>query len=1118
MEIIKDYLPYKKLLKHFLNGEYPISVEGPDGFFLAILIDSLKKYHKGEFLIVLPTEKEAKELYRDLYLMDTEITYLPSWESIPYSGINPQASIFGERSKCLCGILTGKIKILITSLRAFLIPVPPPEYMKKRIISLKMNDSIDPVSLETELQALGFLRVSRVGFPGEFALRGEVLDIFPYGYDEAVRIVFDFNIIENIKYFDPSTQFTTGKLDKFLIFPVKEVHWTDERISELKRKSDIDKNVIEELQQKHETNGEELYFPSSFKNSFSILDYMSDNCVVFYKDKERLDNSFRLLKKEFVDLYKKYRFDRKMKLPLPDTLILDFGIMFAKKKRSIIFPSIGKKSDVDSFSVKFHYDGPRSFFGNVKYLKEELGSLIDNKYKVFIFAESESQAKRIEHLLRDFDITIINNNISSGFSLPDLNFIAIQENEIFGRRKRIPGLSKKIISKPIDTFVDLNPGDYVVHINYGIGKFLGIERIEALGTNRDYIKLEYSGDEIIFIPIEQVNLIQKYIGQGGGRPSLDKIGGKSWENRKNRVKKSVEDLAERLLLLYSKRKKAKGFAYPHDTDWQVEFEASFPFEETRDQLKSIEEIKIDMESPKPMDRLLCGDVGYGKTEIAMRAAFKAVSSGKQVAVLAPTTVLAEQHYENFIERFKRFPVEIAMLSRFVPKSKQKKVLEKLLNGSVDLVIGTHRLLQKDVIFKNIGLFVIDEEQRFGVKDKEKLKEYKTSIDSLSLSATPIPRTLHMSLLKIRDMSILSTPPQNRLPIETFIEEFSDSTIRDAIRRETQRNGQVFYLHNRVESLDIVRLFLEKLVPEVIIRTAHGRMNSSELEDVMHDFIHGNFQVLVSTTIIENGIDIPNVNTIIIDRADMYGISQLYQLRGRVGRSDKLAYAYLLYPQGKPLTEIAMKRLKIISNFTELGSGFKIALKDLEVRGAGNLLGRQQSGEIASIGFDLYLRLLDRAISELSDDKKDEVEEVFLELEYSGFIPDSYIESPMAKMEIYKKISSITTEEELGRIVGELEDKFGSLPEEIQSLLSIAEIRIICKKLSIVSLKEKSGKISITFGRVSKISVNKVLKLIKENAGRVFLDSKNPQILNLRIGAVELTEKSEFIREKLASLL
>jgi transcription-repair coupling factor (superfamily II helicase) len=518
-----------------------------------------------------------------------------------------------------------------------------------------------------------------------------------------------------------------------------------------------------------------------------------------------------------------------------------------------------------------------------------------------------------------------------------------------------------------------------------------------------------------------------------------------------------------------------------------------------------------------MDRLVCGDVGYGKTEVAVRACFKAIMGGKQTAFLAPTTILTEQHYENFKERFVQFPVRIAMLSRFVDKKNARKVLEQLKSGEIDLLVGTHRIIQKDVVFRNLGFLVIDEEQRFGVKDKERLKELKANVDCLTLSATPIPRTLHMSLLKIRDMSLLATPPANRHPIETTVEEYNEERLSQAIRSEAERGGQVFYLHNRIESLRETQIKIQRLVPEMLVETAHGQMDGQVLEDVMHRFVHGGFHILVSTTIIENGIDIPNVNTIIIDRADMYGVSQLYQLRGRVGRSDRVAYAYLFYPRDRALSEVAMKRLQVISDFTELGSGFKIAMKDMEIRGAGNLLGREQSGDIYSVGFDLYMRLLDEAVKKLENEHYEAETETLMELEYSGFIPDTWIDSAQEKMDVYKKIASVSSREDLESLSSELADRFGPAPDEAASLLALAELRIICRELSISSLRERNGLVRTEFGKVSKVKVDRLIRLMKESAGKVKLDPKQPNVVIFAAGNIGLKEKSEFIREKLASL-
>ncbi|HTO22016.1 MAG TPA: transcription-repair coupling factor, partial [Spirochaetia bacterium] len=776
-------------------------------------------------------------------------------------------------------------------------------------------------------------------------------------------------------------------------------------------------------------------------------------------------------------------------------------------------------------------DGPRSFFGNFTFFREEVEISLKNGYKVFIFAVYDVQADRLRHILRDLPVEILPQSISGGFALPQEKVLAIQEAEIFGRKRRIPRSVGTARTASIESFVELEQGDLVVHVNYGIGQFLGIERIsaaksvpDAAGTTarneRDYITLEYADGEKLFIPIEQVNLVQRYIGQEGKRPMLDSLGGKSWQRRKEKARQAVEELAHGLLELYSRRKAEPGFAFAPDTDWQSEFEAAFPYQETEDQLRCIDEVKHDMEAPVAMDRLVCGDVGYGKTEIALRAAFKAVMNGRQVALLAPTTILVEQHLETFTERFSRFPVKIAMLSRFRSAAETKKAVAAIAAGDVDIAIGTHRLIQKDVKFRNLGLLVVDEEQRFGVKHKERLKQIKTSVDCLTLTATPIPRTLNMSLMKVRDMSILNTPPQNRLPIETFVMEFNDELVARAIRQEIERGGQVYYLHNRVETITEIHAFLQGLVPEVSIVVAHGQMADDELEEVMHSFVHGERQMLLSTTIIENGLDIPNVNTIIIDRADMFGVSQLYQLRGRVGRAGIPAFAYLFYPDRRALSEIAMKRLRIISDHTELGSGFKIALKDLEIRGAGNILGREQHGHILSVGYDLYLKMLDEAVAALSRSKdgREEAPEVYMELEYSGFIPDSYIPDPMEKMEVYKKIAGISTSEELDRAYREIEDRFGPIPDEMQSVLALAEIRIICRRLFITSIKESAGTLRVEFSKLSKVSVDRVVRMVKEGAGRVALDPRMPNFLLLKTGSIGLKEKSEFLKDRLAQLL
>ena len=1120
-----------EIQKALKEDKFPLEIENAEGSFTAILFSFIFAAQTGNIFAIVPTDTEAALLSADLESAgfpsenNCAVSVFPWWGGLPYRDMAPQSAVFGERIEVLTSIVGGKKGIVIIPERAFLSPVPPPDYIKQLLVTFSPGGIINTTALAEKLTGYGYTRVPRVQLRGEFALRGEILDIQMGNEDKTYRILFDFDRIESIKRFDPLSQSSLEKVSELTIHPLKEVLWTDDRIDALSRNlqnfqefSSGGKAILEELITRRTTSGEELLFPLAFEKPATLADYLcgaDDSGMLICLDRERLENAQESLEREYHSLYTKFKGEREV--PLPERILLNFKDLLFPFPRRVSFMGIKGSGEEGALRINAACDPARSFFGNIDYLKEEFASLKKQGWNLAIAAESDVQASRIAELVKDEDVSTGAFPFSAGFALPDIKFMLIQENEIFGRRRRPPKSLKTVRSAAIDTFVELNPGDHVVHVNYGIGLFKGIERIKALGHERDYINIEYAGEETVFVPIEQVNLVQRYIGNEGRAPRLDILGSKSWENRKGRVKKSVEDIAEKLITLYSKRRQAQGFAFPKDSEWQTMFEAAFPFEETEDQLRCVEEIKADMEKPHPMDRLVCGDVGYGKTEVAVRACFKAIMGGKQVAFLAPTTILTEQHFNNFQERFNQFPVKLAMLSRFVDRKKTKKILEELKKGEIDLLVGTHRIIQKDVVFKNLGFIVIDEEQRFGVKDKERLKELKTNLDCLTLSATPIPRTLHMSLLKIRDMSLLATPPRNRHPIETTIDEYNEDRLAQAIRRETERSGQVFFLHNRIETLRETRIKIQRLLPEMLVEIAHGQMDGQELEDVMHRFIHGGFHVLVSTTIIENGIDIPNVNTIIIDRADMYGVSQLYQLRGRVGRSDRVAHAYLFYPKDKALSEVAMKRLQVISDFTELGSGFKIAMKDMEIRGAGNLLGREQSGDIYSVGFDLYIRLLDDAVRKLEDENYEAETETLMELEYSGFVPDSYIDSAQEKMEIYKKIAAVRTHEELESLNSEMLDRFGPPPDEAASLLALAELRIICRELSISSLKERGGMVRTEFGKVAKVKVDRLIRLMKESSGKVKLDPKHPNVLIFSIGNIGLKEKSEFIREKLATL-
>ena len=1185
-ELLHNWSGFKSAVSEILSpdAKFPLNVQGVQGSLFSFMIDEIcRDAHlktlqsaqysassrkmpglssfSSDFLIVVPTESEAADIYNDFKTIDekSEVFVFPSWGTVPYRPAAKGSVTFGKRAGVLAQLAhpdntTGfkdHSRIFIFTQRSFMSPLPPPEYLKSLCFTLRKGDHLNTTRIADNLAALGYTRVPKVNVRGEFSLRGEVLDIFLPNDEHAVRVIFDFDQIEHIRDFDADTQSTVGNREKVLIYPMKEVVWTADFIARAGDRLDDYQNsavsagvaqgdgvhlpftpgavaqkdrMISELSVSGGCEGEEFFYPLLWDDHHTVLDYLSPDSFVFFFNYDKLENGRLVIRREYERLY---RTSREVFPALPvDTMLLDFDALAEKISRCLLFRTLQKTDDLDSLAVTVSCDPPRSFFGNINYIKEEFANLQGDGWKIVIYTDNENQQLRIHEIFKDFadgdrpgnPLVLIPRPISAGFCIPDLKLLVIQENEIFGRRKYVSKSVSKVKSRAIDTFVELSPGDYVVHVNWGIALFHGIERVRSLGNERDYIKLEYADKEFAFVPIEQVNLVQRYIGNEGDKPRLDRIGSKSWESRKSKVRQAVEDLAQKLIDLYSRRQASAGYAFPKETEWQAAFEASFPYEDTPDQITVTEEIKNDMERPVPMDRLVCGDVGYGKTEIAMRAAFKAVMGGKQVAFLAPTTILAEQHYETCIERFKNFPVRIERLSRFVAPSEQKKMLERLSKGEVDVLVGTHRIIQKDVRFKNLGLMIIDEEQRFGVKDKERLKVMKNNVDCLTLSATPIPRTLHMSLLKIRDMSLLTTPPQNRQAIETVVDEYTDERVAVAIRREIERGGQVFYLHNRVESLMEVRHRIERIVPEVLVDVAHGQMTSAQLEEIFQRFKMGGFHVLIATTIIENGIDIPNVNTIIIDRADMYGVSQLYQLRGRVGRSDRQAYAYLLYPENKALSEVAMKRLQVISDFTELGSGFKIAMKDMEIRGAGNLLGRDQSGDVYSVGFDMYVRLLNEAVNRLTmQGDYQENPEVLMELEYTGFIPDSYIMNPQIKMEIYKKIAAVTDEQEFDAVLGELSDRFGPIPDEVSSLLALAEIRIICRTLSISSIKERQGEVAVEFRQTANLSIDKILRLIKDNPGVVRLNQQHPNVIFIKLGKIGLKEKSEFIREKLSRL-
>ncbi|MDR1256965.1 MAG: DEAD/DEAH box helicase, partial [Spirochaetaceae bacterium] len=853
------------LLTAYSGGSFPLEVAGAENGLRAFIIAAFATNGRPP-LVVAPTEHDAEEITADLRALGAGAALFPGWGTIPYRCPAPSSPVWSERARILSELAAWEQTFpMVTSQRTLMSPLPPPEYTAKQRVLIEAGEALDTPALAARLSGWGYARVQRVQSGGEFAVRGEVVDVMPQAGEDAYRITLDFDRVESIRRFDAAQQTSqSDRLGALGLCPLKEVVWDDERIdclsANVERLPEFSgKNMaasgglIDLLITRGRSDDEALFFPLAFDKPASLLDYCGEAPVIFL-EWERLANAQTALDREYAGLFRNAF--RERPVPAPERLLYNFEALTKNVARRVSFLAIKKSTLPDeapppesdggaarTFTV--NCDPPRSFFGNINYMKDEFAVLLAQGWRVAVAAESNIQVLRISELLKDLidRIAVIQIRLSHGFALPEIKLLVVQEKEIFGFRRRPPRSLQTARSAAIDTFVDLNPGDFVVHINYGIGLFKGIERINALGNERDYIKLEFADEETVFVPIEQVNLVQRYIGSEGSPPRLDKIGSKGWSERKARAKKAAEELAARLIDLYSKRRAARGFAFPPDGEWQALFEANFAFEETEDQARCVEEIKADMESIVPMDRLVCGDVGYGKTEVAVRACFKAVMSGKQAAFLAPTTILAEQHYENFIERFRDFPVRAAMLSRLVDRKTARDVLDGLRNGEIDILVGTHRIIQKDIVFKDLGLMVIDEEQRFGVKDKERLKELKHNVDCLSLSATPIPRTLHMSLLKIRDMSVLATPPRNRRPIETFIDEYDEEKIAKAVRFETERGGQVFYLHNRIESLDEVKARLARLVPEISIETAHGRLDAEELENVMHRFIHGGFHVL-----------------------------------------------------------------------------------------------------------------------------------------------------------------------------------------------------------------------------------------------------------------------------------
>ncbi len=1071
----ESFLKIKKLVA---SDKKKVSVSGLAGSGKSLLLAYLKEQQDCPLLVITPSPEESWKIYEDLtsLLGEKMVRLFPSWEILPYELKIPHSEVIGRRLESLYDLAMGKNPLVVTTIRACMERSIHPEELKKKSIRLNVGESADIDHLSQMLAELGFKRFPQVEEIGNFSTRGGILDVFPYSSPDPIRIEFFGDKIESIRTFAVLDQRSVQKIGSALILPKREVLISDEKLEEAlsKLESEQAESLREKIQFHEEIPGLEWLAALFGLPQAHILDYLSPDSIIFLDEPSLIEGELDQIYEESERLSAEAK-TKGEAVPEPELLWGKPESFFEKMNqfKNINHLSLGEKKDALDVGMR----EPEVFGGNVDLLKRTIKDYRAEGQKVFIFCDNVGQKERLVELLNRYadGIAWQVKNLSEGFSFPEMDLVVLTDHQIFSRyfwRRRKRRFNEGIA---LSSYSALSVRDFVVHIDHGIGRYAGLETLEVDRKKRECLKLLYQGDDKLYVPIEEFNRVHKFVGKEGA-PTLSKLGGTSWENLKKRTKKAIQDMAQELIQLYAERKAKPGIAFSPDTVWQKELEASFIYEETPDQLASIDAVKKDMEQSIPADRLICGDVGYGKTEVGVRAAFKAVMDGKQVAVLVPTTILAQQHFVTFSERLKSFPVNVEMLSRFKSRKEQKEIVSGLKEGRMDVVVGTHRLIQKDVRFKDLGLLIVDEEQRFGVAHKEKIKKLRRLVDVITLTATPIPRTLQLSLLGARDMSIINTPPKERLPIHTEITKFDKKLIADAILREVDRGGQVYFVHNRVQTIEAMYRFLKDLVPQIRIAVAHGQMEENLLEKVMLDFLNRRYDLLLVTSIIESGIDIPSVNTIIIDRADRFGLAQLYQLRGRVGRSNVRAYAYLLIPKVKLLTQSARKRLKALEQFTQLGSGFHLALRDLEIRGAGNLLGAQQHGFIEEVGFDLYCRLLDEAVRELKGEKIERLPEVKIQFDLDIYIPDSYIPDSQQRVEIYKKLSEAKSVEEVKEVEAETVDRFGNPPQEVEDLLNFTRVKIIASHLGIFRLSLKKDSLMLEFSKDKKIGKKEIENL------------------------------------------
>lgn len=1129
MEPIRKSSEFKDIIAGIDRKKFPIAVFGLSESSRSYLIYAVYNQQDKPFLIITHSDVEARKLYEDLCFYLPQVYYFPTKEVVFYNIDAISGDLRWERLKVIREMLNQGKKIIITCVESLASVYVPVELYKNYIFKISVGDKVDFKNISEKLIQCGYERMEMVERRGQFSIRGGIMDIYSPISQEPYRVELFGDEVESIRNFNLESQRSIEKINNIEIFVAKEIIFDRERIQigKSKIKEDL-ASIVEKLKENKNNEGMEKiktitnknletlqetwtfesidsFLPYFYEHTSSFLDY-AKNYFVIVDDIKRCSGKLDSVYFEFLENYKNF-LERGNVLPGQSKMLLDRSELIDEfnHREIIILDAIAKSTKILSpkLIVNFTQITLNNYQGKLELLIEEIKHKKSKNFKILILSGTRARGERLVDTLRDNgiessykdvvneirpgEVVITFGNQLKGFEYPEIKISVISDKEVFGKakRKNIRKTNKKGTSK-IKSFTELRPGDFIVHVNHGIGVYKGIKQLELQGHKKDYLELVYECEDKLYVPVEQLDMVQKYIGSEGKNPKINKLGSSEWNKVKKKAKKSIEEMAEDLIKLYAIRSTLKGYKYSKDTIWQKQFEDEFPYEETPDQLSTIQDIKRDMESDKVMDRLLCGDVGYGKTEVAVRAAFKAVMDGKQVAFLVPTTILAQQHYNNFIQRFSDFPVKIDMISRFKTAAQQKATIKAVKIGDVDVLIGTHRILQKDVQFKDLGLLIIDEEQRFGVSHKEKIKQIRKNVDVLTLSATPIPRTLHMSLVGVRDISVIETPPDERYPIQTYVVEYNDQLIRDAVLRELSRGGQVYFVYNRVESIKEMASYIAKLIPEGKVAVAHGQMQERELEGIIMDFMQNKYDILVSTTIIETGMDIQNVNTMVIYDADKMGLSQLYQLRGRVGRTNRIAYCYLSYRKDKVLKEVAEKRLKVIKEFTELGSGFKIALKDLEIRGAGNMMGSSQHGHMAAVGYDLYCRMLEDSIKLIKGEIDKEPVETTVELKVDAYIPDNYIENEVQKIEVYKKIAAISSYEDMLDIKEELEDRFYDIPPSVYNLMDIAYIRSIGKELGIESIKESKNEVLFTFQNEDRVDKNVLKALVKTYFGKIVL--------------------------------